>query len=188
MVSIYRSARGSLLSNEKRRTKIVKAKLRRKNLVTKRINRVMIDHFSPPLAFFFFSSSFPPFNSPILTFNAWRFPLLHPLHSRYIFYCQYQRLPGVGPTHGILYFVTLMARLDTILHSGNDVSSASSIDEISLSGISFPLCIEGHTTGFHKGVTGIARPGWKNRVGTNKKIACFVRMLPRARQQVTGWN
>lgn len=97
------------------------------------------------------------------------------LHSRYIFYCQYQRLAGVGPTHGILYFVTLTARLDTILHSGNDVSSASSIDEISLSGISFPLCIEGHTTqGFHKGATGIARPGWKNRVGTNKKIVCFV--------------
>lgn len=55
------------------------------------------------------------------------------------------------------------------------MSSASSIDEISLSGISFPLCIEGHTTqGFHKGATGIARPGWKNRVGTNKKIVCFV--------------
>lgn len=162
MVSIYRSARGSLLCNEKRRTKIVKAKLRRENLVTnKRINRVTIDPFFSPLSFFFFSSPFPLFNSPILTFNAWRFPLLHrPLHSRYIFYCQYQRLAGVGPTHGILYFVTLMAQLDTILHSGNDVSSASSIDEISLSGISFPLCIEGHTTGFHKGATGIAeKPG-----------------------------
>lgn len=60
------------------------------------------------------------------------------------------------------------------------MSSASSIDEISLSGVSFPLCIEGRTQGFHKGVTGIARKTGSLR----KKVACFVRML--SRRALTG--
>lgn len=68
-------------------------------------------------------------------------------------------------TRGILYFVTLMARLDTILHSGNDVS-ASSIDEISLSGIVSAL--HRRTPGFHKGATRIVRSGRSGK--TSEKV------------------
>lgn len=128
--------------------------------------------FPPLLSLFFF------FNSPILTSNARWFPLLHrSVHSRYIFYYQYQHRLGVAPTHGILYFITLMARLDTILHSGDDVS-ASSIDEISLSGIVSVL--HRRAPGYHKGATRIVRG--KSRLNGNwGKIVHFVRLLRTSR-------
>lgn len=133
------------------------------------------------LFFYFISSSsffFFFFNSPILTSNARWFPLLHrSVHSRYIFYYQYQHRLGVAPTHGILYFITLMARLDTILHSGYDVS-ASSIDEISLSGIVSVL--HRRAPGYHKGATRIVRG--KSRLNGNwGKIVHFVRLLRTSR-------